>query len=126
MRKPLPPARAQLAAAQADTAPVLVAWLPILAPELPPPATEYQFDSTGRAWRFDLCWPAARLAAEVDGGQRSPGGGRHNTDGDREKLNAAACQGWRVLRFSTQQLDRDPGGCVEAIAAALAWVLDER
>ena len=79
---------------------------------------EYRFD-TVRKWRFDYAWPSQRVAVEIDGGQWAPNGGRHSRDSDREKLNHAAAQGWRVLRFSTQQLDRDPQGCVELLRRAL-------
>jgi hypothetical protein len=117
-KKPLAPARQQLTAAQADTAPVLAAWLPILAPGLPTPVCEFRFDA-GRAWRFDLCWPDVKLAAEVDGGRWQAGGGRHGSDADYEKLNAAVLAGWRVLRFTSHQVTVDPAGCCEVIAAAL-------
>ena len=80
--------------------------------------TEYLFHPT-RKWRFDYAWPTERVAVEIDGGQWVANGGRHNRDSDREKLNQAAAQGWRVLRFSTQQVDRDPGGCVELLRRAL-------
>jgi very-short-patch-repair endonuclease len=57
-----------------------------------------------RRWRFDFSYPKYRLAVECDGGQWSYKGGRHNTDADREKMNAAASQGWTVLRFSSTML----------------------
>jgi very-short-patch-repair endonuclease len=72
-----------------------------------------------RRWRFDAAWPAALLAAECDGGQWAAGGGRHNTDADREKLNAAAALGWRVLRFSASMITDNPVGCVDAVRKAL-------
>lgn len=91
----------------------------VLAPHgLPTPCLEYRFHPV-RKWRFDLAWPAERVAAEIDGGQWRAGGGRHNTDSDREKLNVAAALGWRVLRFSHTALASDPAGCVELVAAAL-------
>jgi len=79
---------------------------------------EYRFHPT-RKWRFDYAWPSHRVAVEIDGGQWITNGGRHNRDSDREKLNNAAAMGWRVLRFSTQQVDRDPGGCVDLLRRAL-------
>lgn len=81
---------------------------------------EYRFDEK-RKWRFDCAWPTERVAVEIDGGQWVANGGRHNRDSDREKLNNAAAMGWRVLRFSTQQVDRDPGGCVELLRRALQY-----
>ena len=86
---------------------------------LPPPQLEYRFHSE-RRWRFDLAWPEYHLAVELDGGEWLARGGRHNTDADREKLNAAAVLGWRVLRFSGGQLDAEPGACVDLLARALA------
>jgi len=57
-------------------------------------------------------------AVEIDGGRYAPGGGRHAGDGDREKLNVATILGWRVLRFSTQQVEREPERVVEVIVLA--------
>jgi hypothetical protein len=92
--------------------------LAVLPRDIPPPQRETRFHPT-RLWRFDLAWPAVRLACEVDGGQFMAGGGRHNTDADREKINHAAALGWRVLRFSPQQIAADPDGCVALLRRAL-------
>lgn len=68
------------------------------------PHREFRFHPT-RAWRFDFCWPASRLAVEIDGRARGKpdAAGRHQTvDGvrkDCEKNNAAVALGWRILRF---------------------------
>lgn len=60
----------------------------------------------GRAWRFDFAWPAEKVAVECDGGTRT--GGRHvrplGFEKDAEKLNAAAIQGWLVLRFTQRAI----------------------
>lgn len=82
------------------------------------PVREWRFDPV-RRWRFDLAWPAARVAVEIDGGEWLPHGGRHNADPDREKLNEAAAQGWRVLRFSGRQIDQSAFRCVDLIKKAL-------
>lgn len=64
---------------------------------------EYQFDSV-RRFRFDYAIPDHHVAIEIDGGLWLEGGGRHNRANgfinDMEKLNLAASQGWRVLRFT--------------------------
>lgn len=99
--------------------PVIVGLLRMFAPELPAPCLEYRFDA-GRRWRFDYCWPDARLALELDGGQFKARGGRHNTDDDRWKMSAAAAAGWRVLRFSPQMLEDDPLRCVDLIREGLS------
>ena len=107
-----------------DAERVLETRLAQLGQDLPPAVREYLFASP-RRWRFDFCWPDRRLAVEVDGGTWSPGDGRHNTDADRRKLNAAAAAGWRILRFSPGMLDRDPVGCIETIRAAVAAATGE-
>ena len=84
-----------------------------------PPEREFRF-LTSRRWRFDFAWPSRFVAVEVDGNAwHVRGGGRHMQDADLEKYNEAACKGWRVLRFSPQQLERDPAGCVDLIRQAL-------
>lgn len=74
-----------------------------------------------RKWRFDFYIPEHMIAIEIDGGThqksyytdktgqvKSFSGGRHNTaEGfieDMEKLNTATALGWRVLRFTPEQL----------------------
>lgn len=79
---------------------------------------EYRFHAT-RRWLFDFAWPQHQLAVEIDGGQWLRNGGRHNSDDDREKINEAIACGWTVLRFSTQQVERDPAACVELLRRAL-------
>jgi very-short-patch-repair endonuclease len=84
---------------------------------VPAPVKEHQFHPK-RKWRFDFAWPERMVAVEVDGGQWKKWGGRHNRDSDREKLNAAAALGWRVLRYSGAMLN-DPASVVEQIVEAL-------
>lgn len=70
-------------------------------------AREYVF-APPRKWRFDFCWPGSRLkvALEVDGGVFS--GGRHTNGAgftaDVEKMNAAALDGWCVLRATAAHI----------------------
>ena len=85
------------------------------------PVAEYQF-APPRRWRFDYAWPDSRVAVEFDGGQWVFSGSRHKRESDRAKLNAAAAMGWRVLRYSNQQWERDPYGCVAQVLRALEWV----
>ena len=89
------------------------------------PVREYMFaKNVGRRWRFDFAFPyqdgrKGGVAVECDGGQWAYKGGRHATDKDRDKLNHAACSGWRVLRFSGAMLD-DP----ENVCRMVRWALD--
>ncbi len=67
---------------------------------------EVQF-AKPRRWRFDIAYPAHKVAVEVEGGVWS--GGRHTRGkgftGDCEKYNAAILAGWRVLRFTRAQVE---------------------
>lgn len=108
----------------------LDAWTKHAGDAPPPPETEYRFLKPLRDFRADFAYPDLRLLLEIDGGVqmrrtskrtgKTMVGGRHNTDADREKMNLAAAYGWRVIRFSTQQLKKDPAGCVEVVKLALA------
>lgn len=72
---------------------------------LPTPHSEYRF-AAPRRWRFDLAWPAYSVAVEQEGGLWVSG--RHNRAPgmikDMEKYNWAALIGWRVFRFTPQQI----------------------
>lgn len=116
-RKPPKSSRAPSAPRESAGEAALAAALRLHGADLPAPVRELVF-YPGRRWRFDFAWEAQRVAVEVDGGAWAPGGGRHATDADRDKLNHAALA-WRVLRFSPQQVERDPAGCVELVRRAL-------
>jgi hypothetical protein len=87
--------------------------------DLPPALPEYEFAAPWRAWRFDYAWPHARVAVELDGMAWQAGGGHHNTDGDRLKMNSAAALGWRALRFTSKALRTEPAACVALLRRAL-------
>ncbi len=59
-----------------------------------------------RRWKFDFAFPKDRVAVEIEGGTWISG--RHNRGSgfikDMEKYNHAALLGWRVLRFTPQQV----------------------
>lgn len=84
---------------------------------LPSPIREYEIPWSPRQ-RFDLAYPDHRLAIELDG--------RHWHDrpdafqADRERDRAAARHGWIVVRFTWQDLERDPAGFIRTIAELLA------
>lgn len=71
-----------------------------------------------RKWRFDLAIPSQRLAFEIEGGAFVRG--RHTRGkgfiADMEKYNTAQMQGWRVLRFTPQQVLK---------GEALDWLQEE-
>lgn len=72
---------------------------------LPDPQLEYVFHET-RKWRFDLAWPSAKVAVEIQGGLFS--GGSHARGGflrgEYEKLNEAQLAGWCVLLVLPEQV----------------------
>jgi very-short-patch-repair endonuclease len=69
------------------------------------PEREYRFHPT-RRWRFDFAFTEQKLAVECEGG--SWVNGRHvrgaGFEADTEKYNAAAMQGWTVLRFTSRMI----------------------
>ena len=81
---------------------------------------EYRF-APPRKWRFDFAWKADKVAVELEGGTWS--GGRHTRgagfEDDCEKYNEATRLGWRVLRFTSSMLVRDPVGCISMVAGML-------
>lgn len=69
------------------------------------PQFEYVFH-VSRQWRFDLAWPWAKVALEVQGGIWTRG--RHvrgvALKREWEKLNAAAILGWKILYCEPKDL----------------------
>ena len=84
------------------------------------PVREYRFHET-RKWRFDVAFLAQRVAIELEGGVWTRG--RHTRGsgfkGDIEKYNAAIFRGWRILRFTTNDLDLSPIQTIEKVVELL-------
>ena len=66
----------------------------------------------------DACWPARRLAVELDGWARHKD--RVAFQRDRTKANDLQRAGWRVLRFTHDDVVRRPAATAAAIEALLA------
>ena len=70
-----------------------------------PHEREYRFCRT-RRWRSDFAFPDHGLLVEIEGGLFVQG--RHNRAkgmiADMEKYNTAAKEGWRLLRYTTDQV----------------------
>lgn len=68
---------------------------------------EFKFHAT-REWRADFRLTDTKILVEVEGGVWS--GGRHTRgsgyEADAEKYNAAAMDGWIVLRYTTGQVQK--------------------
>ena len=73
---------------------------------LPEPEREWRFYPP-RRWRFDLAYPARKLAIEVDGNiwHKSRHGYGTGMENDMRKLNTAQLLGWVVLRYSTGMVE---------------------
>lgn len=75
---------------------------------IPEPMLEFKF-LQNRKFRFDFAWTEYMLAVEIEGGVWIQG--RHTRGSgfvkDMEKYNLAACEGWRILRFTPQQLKQE-------------------
>ncbi|MBU2061919.1 MAG: hypothetical protein KKH44_08765 [Bacteroidetes bacterium] len=72
--------------------------------KLPLPEVEYRF--CGRRWRFDYAYPDRKIAIEQEGavwvsGRHTRGSGFVK---DMEKYNQAAILGWRLLRYTPEQI----------------------
>ncbi len=80
---------------------------------------EYQF-APPRSWRADFCVVEAKLLIEIEGGTWV--NGRHNRASgmaaDCTKYNTAVLLGFRVLRFTTEQVIS--GTAIDTILQALA------
>jgi very-short-patch-repair endonuclease len=87
---------------------------------LPAPESEYRFHPS-RRWRFDYAVPDKSVAIEVEGGAWISG--RHTRGAgyvaDLEKYNTATVMGWRVLRFTPQQIS--DGTALNLIEQLLKW-----
>lgn len=75
---------------------------------IPSPEQEFKFMDK-RKFRFDFAWIDEKLAVEIEGGVWIQG--RHTRGSgyvkDMEKYNLAAEAGWRVLRFTPQQIKKE-------------------
>ena len=94
-------------------------WI-VLFPKLPEPVREHRFHAV-RKWRFDFAWPDQMLAVELEG--MAYGGGRHQRrvgfTKDAEKYREAVKAGWRVLRYTSDELRERPIQIVEEVATIL-------
>jgi hypothetical protein len=70
--------------------------------------------------RFDAAYPAARLIVELDG--RRWHGRDEAVDRDSRRDHEAVLHGWRVLRFTWQQVVFDPDYVVATLRGALNLV----
>lgn len=60
-----------------------------------------------RKWRWDFCWPALKIAVEINGGTWRRGG--HTTgkgyENDMRKYQAGRLLGWLVIPVTSKMVD---------------------
>lgn len=93
----------------------------VRAAKLPTPEREYRF-FPARRWRSDFAWVDHMLLVECEGGTWT--GGRHTRGrgfaDDCIKYNHAALNGWKVLRFTSEQVKS--GDALAMIEAAIRGI----
>lgn len=88
------------------------------ASDLPKPLTQFVVRKGGRfIARADFAWPAAKLVVEIDG--FGPHSGRDAFQRDRRRQNALVNEGWKVLRFTVDDIRNDPWRVIHEIRHAL-------
>lgn len=94
--------------------------------KLPAPTREFRL-LVDRRWRFDFAWLPQKILVEVHGGTGTFVQGRHvrgahvtpeGFEKDREKINSAVLEGFRVLEFTGKQIKT--GLAIGMIEKALA------
>jgi very-short-patch-repair endonuclease len=81
---------------------------------LPEPRTQQRI----AGFRVDAVWPEHRLIVELDGIEGH--GHRSAFERDRRRDAILIAKGWRVIRFTWPQLDRQPLYVIATLSAALA------
>jgi len=85
---------------------------------IPTPVTQYRvLDHGGEVARVDFCWPAARLVVEADG--YAFHSSRDDYRRDRRRMNELERLGWRVLRFSWEDVTQRPDHVVGLVRACM-------
>ena len=87
------------------------------------PERNHRFDPK-RRWRFDFAFHDQRVAVEIEGGTWS--GGRHvrprGYQADCEKYNRAVALGWRVLRYTGDDVTKRSAEMLDQVV----YVLNQR
>lgn len=96
-------------------------YVSFLAPDLKPGMVEQYRIAPDRRFKWDFAWPAQKLAIELHGGLWSYGAHSRPAGVQRDmvKANLATLAGWRVLYFSTDDLEDDPESVIAQVRAVL-------
>ncbi len=84
----------------------------------PQAIAEYPPNIQGRRFRIDIAFVDEALAIELDGWQWHA---KHLEDfkRDRRRQNLLVIHGWRVLRFTAEDIHQNLEGCLDLIAVSL-------
>lgn len=115
-----PRAAARLVRADSGSVLETLLWVLLALSGLPMPLTQVVVRESDGAFvaRVDFAWPSARLVVEADGFAFHSD--RASYRRDRERLNALERLGWRVLRFTWEDVRTRPPHVVATVAACLA------
>ena len=82
--------------------------------------TEHRFHPP-RRWRADYAWPKKKLIVELEGGVFT--NGRHVRPlgfiGDCDKYNQMSLDGWTLLRYTVEHINKRPREVANQILEAL-------
>jgi very-short-patch-repair endonuclease len=84
---------------------------------LPPPRCQARLRVAGGVARVDLCYDDVRLVVEVDG--HAPHSTRRQRQADAERAARLVAAGWRVVRFTYDDVVERPAHVVTTVAGLL-------
>jgi hypothetical protein len=116
--------RSAVAACDPRSGSVLESLLRVLLAQagIPAPLTQYRvLDHGEEVARVDFCWPAVRLVVEADG--YAFHSSRDDYRRDRRRMNELERLGWRVLRFSWEDVTQRPDHVVGLVRACMQLAL---
>jgi hypothetical protein len=85
---------------------------------VPAPLCNQPIEAGGRTFIPDFCWPEARLIVEADSWRWH--GGRQASESDRDRDQILIIAGWRVVRFTRDQIRNHPEEVGTRLRALLA------
>lgn len=86
----------------------------------PEAVEEYPAQVPGRKFRIDIAFVSEKVCCELDGWQWHA---KHLEDfkRDRRRQNLLVIHGWRVLRFTAEDIHKDLEGCLNLIEISLSY-----
>lgn len=91
---------------------------------LPRPRLNAHVEAAGRLVECDCLWRAERLVVELDG--HATHGRRSSFESDRTRDRALSAAGWRVVRVTWRQLEREATAVAVDLRSMLVGPADPR